>query len=142
MTVYPDTSFLIANYLSDAHSTKVDERMAVRPNLFITPFGRAEFANAIHRQVFLRRVLENDVKRAWENFEFDCHSGPLQTVAFPETSWNVIVDLVRRFVPTLGVRTLDSLHVACALELRAEKFWTFDERQQKLAEAVGLDTTP
>jgi predicted nucleic acid-binding protein len=39
------------------------------------------------------------------------------------------------------VRTLDSLHVACALELKAERFWTFDDRQVRLAEAVGLDTT-
>jgi predicted nucleic acid-binding protein len=37
------------------------------------------------------------------------------------------------------VRTLDSLHVACALELKAERFWTFDDRQARLAEAVGLN---
>jgi predicted nucleic acid-binding protein len=36
------------------------------------------------------------------------------------------------------VRTLDSLHVACALQLKAEQFWTFDERQAKLAKAEGL----
>jgi predicted nucleic acid-binding protein len=30
--------------------------------------------------------------------------------------------------------------VACALELGAEKFWTFDDRQARLAEAAGLDT--
>jgi hypothetical protein len=35
---------------------------------------------------------------------------------------------------------LESLHVACALELRAERFWAFDERQARLAEAAGLDT--
>ena len=52
------------------------------------------------------------------------------------------LDLARRHGPTLGIRTLDSLHVACALELKAEKFWTFDERQARLAEAVGLDTNP
>jgi hypothetical protein len=28
--------------------------------------------------------------------------------------------------------------VAAALELKAERFWTFDERQAKLAKAVGL----
>ncbi|MGD0479770.1 MAG: type II toxin-antitoxin system VapC family toxin [Terracidiphilus sp.] len=142
MTVYTDTSFLTAVYLRDVHSREAYSRMAAHPNLPISPFGRAEFANAIYRQVFLRRVAEIDARRAWENFELDCRSGLLQTVAFPETAWNVIVDLARRFVPTLGVRTLDALHVACALELRADKFWTFDERQEKLAEAVGLDTKP
>ncbi len=47
----------------------------------------------------------------------------------------------RRYGPKLGVRTLDSLHVACALELKAERFWTFDERQAKLARVEGLKTT-
>lgn len=55
--------------------------------------------------------------------------------------WETSINLARRFGPTLGVRTLDSLHVACAMELSAQKFWTFDERQAKLAEAAGLDTT-
>jgi predicted nucleic acid-binding protein len=140
LIVYADTSFLISVYLSDAHSNEADRRMAVRPNLPISPFGRAELANAIYRQVFLRRVSEIDARRVWEKFEFDYRSGLLKAAALPETAWNVIVDLARRFVPTLGVRTLDTLHVACALELRAEKFWTFDERQEKLAQAVGLDT--
>jgi predicted nucleic acid-binding protein len=38
------------------------------------------------------------------------------------------------------MRTLDSLHVASALLLKAERFWTFDERQAKLAKAEGLKT--
>jgi predicted nucleic acid-binding protein len=40
--------------------------------------------------------------------------------------------------PKFGVCMLDSLHVACALELNADRFWTFDERQAKLARARGL----
>lgn len=140
MIVYADTSFLTAVYLLDVHSREAYRRMATSPNLPISQFSRAEFANAIYRQVFLRRTSEIDVKHAWDNFESDCRCGVLQTVAFPENSWNAMVDLARRFVPALGVRTLDSLHVACALELRVERFWTFDERQAKLAAAVGLDT--
>lgn len=139
MIVYADTSFLAAAYLRDVHSPEAYRRMATRPNLLISPFSRAELANAIYRQVFLHRVSVVDASRAWKNFELDCHTGNLQSIEFPETAWSVTVDLARRYSPTLGVRTLDSLHVACALELKAENFWTFDERQAKLAEAVGLD---
>jgi hypothetical protein len=32
------------------------------------------------------------------------------------------------------------LHLASALELKASSFWTFDERQARLARAVGLNT--
>jgi predicted nucleic acid-binding protein len=56
----------------------------------------------------------------------------------PEGAFELCADLARRYGPKLGTRTLDSLHVACALELKAERFWTFDERQAKLAKAAGL----
>jgi predicted nucleic acid-binding protein len=56
----------------------------------------------------------------------------------PENAFELCADLARRYGPKLGIRTLDSLHVACALELKAERFWTFDERQAKLAKAVGM----
>ena len=59
-------------------------------------------------------------------------------VPLPENAFELCANLARRYGPKLGIRTLDSLHVACALELRAERFWTFDERQGKLAKTVGL----
>lgn len=61
--------------------------------------------------------------------------------AIPERAFDRSADLARRHGAKLGIRTLDSLHVACALELKAERFWTFDERQAKLARAEGLKTT-
>jgi len=59
----------------------------------------------------------------------------------PENAFELCADLARRYGPKLGTRTLDSLHVASALELKAGQFWTFDERQAKLAKAVGLKTS-
>ena len=56
----------------------------------------------------------------------------------PEDAFELCADLARRYGPKFGFRTLDTLHVACALELKAERFWTFDERQAKLAKAQGM----
>jgi predicted nucleic acid-binding protein len=56
----------------------------------------------------------------------------------PERAFDVCADLARRHGLKLGVRLLDSLHVACALELKADRFWTLDDRQAKLAKAEGL----
>ncbi|MGA2534868.1 MAG: type II toxin-antitoxin system VapC family toxin [Terracidiphilus sp.] len=139
--LYADTSFQIAAYVADVHSPAVVSRMAQRPQLCLTPFSRSEVANAIHRQVFIGRLSAIEVQRAWRSFEGDIGAGVWQNVEFPLRAWDTSVDLARRFAPTLGVRTLDSLHVACALELKADRFWTFDDRQAKLAEAVGLDTS-
>jgi predicted nucleic acid-binding protein len=84
--------------------------------------------------------LSSQVDQVWREFVKDCANGRLSRIEFPHAAWETCADLARRYTPTLGVRTLDSLHVACALELNAQKFWTFDDRQAKLAEAVGLDT--
>lgn len=61
-------------------------------------------------------------------------------VALPDSVFELCADLARRHATRLGVRPLATLHVACALELKAERFWTFDERQKKLARAAGLKT--
>jgi predicted nucleic acid-binding protein len=116
--------------------------MAGSPSVWVTDFNRAELANALFQQAFLKRVTSANAAQAWSDFKRDCAYGVWIEIGFPHQAWETSADLARRFGPTLGVRTLDSLHVACALELKAQKFWTFDDRQARLAEAVGLDTTP
>jgi predicted nucleic acid-binding protein len=63
------------------------------------------------------------------------------SLPMPENAFELCADLARRYGPKLGTRTLASLHVATALELKAEQFWTFDQRQAKWAKAVGLKTS-
>jgi predicted nucleic acid-binding protein len=115
--------------------------MAKKPQICLTPFSRSEVSNAIYRQPFIGRLTMAEAERAWRSFESDSAVGVWQNVAFPTPAWVTCVDLARRFAATLGIRALDSLHVACALELKADRFWTFDERQARLAEAVGLSTS-
>ena len=90
--------------------------------------------------MFRGKLNSMDAARIDRAFEDDIAAGVWQPEALPERAFDVCTDLARRHGPKLGVRTLDSLHVACALELKAERFWTFDERQAKLAKAVGLKT--
>jgi predicted nucleic acid-binding protein len=48
------------------------------------------------------------------------------------------MQMARRRTPQLGTRTLDLLHVASALKLQADSFYTFDRNQEKLARVEGL----
>jgi len=105
----------------------------LRPAIWLTPLNRVEFAHAAFLHVFRKRATVIEAENAIKNFEEDCALGVWRLVARS-------IELAREFGPTLGVRILDSLHVACALGLKAERFWTFDARQARLAEAVGLDT--
>jgi len=142
LTVYADSSFFVSSCIRDVHTHEVAIRMAVGPQVWLTPLGRAEVANAIHRYVFRGAISVADASDAWRHFEQDRMRGIWTQIGLPEEAWESSIRLAQRFGPTLGIRTLDSLHVACALELRSERFWTFDERQARLAEAVGLDTSP
>lgn len=139
--IYADTSLVVSLYTIDAHSPEARLRMSARPVVWLTPLNRAELAHALQRQVFRARISSGEAARAWRNFEEDCVAAFWVLQAVPATLWEAGIDLARRFGHTLGVRTLDSLHVACALELGAERFWSFDERQERLAQAAGLDTT-
>jgi predicted nucleic acid-binding protein len=141
LIVYVDSSFLVSSYITDAHSVAADRRMALGFRILISPLNRAEMANAVYYQVFLRRLTLVEAQKVWMEFQRDCTSGMWAVVELPNPTWETCSDLARRYGPTLGVRTLDSLHVACALELKASRFWTFDERQARLAEAVGLVTS-
>jgi predicted nucleic acid-binding protein len=110
--------------------------------VWITQLNRAELAHALYQYVFRKHVSTYEAQRGWAEFGDDCVKGVWIQADLPQRTWDISIDLARRYGPTLGVRTLDSLHVACALELKAQRFWTFDERQTRLAQAVGLDTNP
>jgi len=141
LNVYADSSFFVSACVFDSHTAEISLRMVIHPLVWITPLNRAEVANAIQRYAFRRAITIAAALAVWTNFEQDCANGIWTQIGLPERTWETSIDIARKHGPTLGVRTLDSLHVACALELRAQKFWTFDDRQARLAEAVGLDTT-
>lgn len=136
--IYADTSFFVSVYINDEHSEAADRLLTSKPFVWFTPLHGAEFAHAIGQQVFRRQLPLTESEKTYHELKSDLEAGLWPQVALPEHAFDLCADLARRHGPKLGVRTLDSLHVACALELRAEKFWTFDERQAKLARAEGL----
>lgn len=141
MIVYADSSFLVSTYINDRHSDAVNELWLTNPRLVLTPLQRAEWAHAVAQHVFRQLISNADADRLFREFEADRNAGIWTEVSFPEHAFELSADLAREHGPELGVRMLDSLHVACALELKAERFWTFDERHAKLAKAQGLKTS-
>jgi predicted nucleic acid-binding protein len=56
--------------------------------------------------------------------------------------WEKALALARRHSSKLGTKTLDLLHVASAIHLKPDVFYSFDKRQRKLAKAERLRTLP
>lgn len=140
MSIYADTSFLVSLYIPDKHSAEAERRMASNPAVWLTPLHRAEWTHAVEQQVFRGVASRAEADIVHDLFQQHRNSGLWLEVALPDSVFEHCADLARRHAARLGVRTLDTLHVASALELKAERFWTFDDRQKKLARAAGLKT--
>ncbi len=140
MKTYVDTSFIVCLYVTDSHSIDSRQRVQTLSTVWWTPLHSAEWAHAIAQQVFRGTLSPSEAQKMYRQLEDDRTDGPWLEVGLPDRALDLCADLARRYGPKLGVRTVDSLHVACALELKAEGFWTFDERQAKLAKAEGLKT--
>lgn len=140
MSVYADSSFVVSLYVSDAHSD--DARRRVRQVTWIpfTPLHRAEWAHALAKHQFWGNLTAEKADQIHAQFVLHQSSGLWRETPLPELAFELCADLGRQYGPKFGMRTLDTLHVACAIELKAERFWTYDERQAKLAKAEGLKT--
>jgi predicted nucleic acid-binding protein len=139
LTIYADTSFFVSLYVKDTHSITADHMLRGGERPPITVLHIAEWTHAIAQQAFRRQMTIAEAGRLHRDFDNDA-ARIWQTISVPETALEVCADLGRRYGRKLGIRTLDSLHVACALELKTKRFWTFDDRQRKLAKAAGLET--
>jgi predicted nucleic acid-binding protein len=137
--IYADSSFFVSVYFADQHSRQTQVLLATDPVICVTPLHRAEWAHAVEQHVFRKTISSDDAVTLHRTFERDCIES-WAPVAIPDSAFERCANLALRHVSKLGVRTLDTLHVAVALELDIDTFWTFDERQTKLAQAVGLKT--
>lgn len=140
MSTYADTSFFISLYLPDQRSRKAERWLLAKPAVWLTPVHVAEWTHAIEQHVFRGEISASEAGLLHRRFRQHADSGLWIQVSLPESAYARSIDLALRYVARFGLRTLDTLHVASALELNAKNFWTFDDRQLKLARALGLKT--
>lgn len=108
----------------------------------LTPFGEAEFANAIELRIFRRQWTSAEAGAVHNRFIAHIGAGVFQLEELRPETWPLVVVLSRRHSGRFGARMLDVLHVASALILKPDAFFTFDERQRKVAGAEGLRVLP
>ena len=110
--------------------------------MLLTPFGELELVNTFESRVFRREAEPAQIRTSLSTLEADVHAGVIIRKAVPEAAYTRAIELSRRYTRRLGSRALDILHVAIALELRAEMFFTFDRRQRRLARRAGMIVRP
>ncbi len=138
LTVYADTSFLVSLYVLDAHSDKAHRRVANHPRIWLTALHRIEWAHAVSQHVFHGQMLAHQARQVFDQFEQDRRTGLWLEATVSDSTFEICFKLARQYIPRVGARTLDTLHIASALELKADRFWTFDARQARLATGGGI----
>lgn len=153
MKPYPDTNFFTRVYLELPESAAADLLMAEAWESRISPLPvtwlhRLETLNAMQLCVFMgrsagqTRVTPEQAAAALAEFRADVETGaffhavplPLERLEFQ------FEELALRHTAKHGFRSYDILHVASALILECDQFWSFDTKAAKLASLEGLET--
>lgn len=150
MKPYADTNFF--TYLlapmpkseqADAWSTALKVSRGIIP---VTWLVRMELSNALQRLVFLSRnqpqgfhVTAEYALLAEARFLEEVESGNnWRTIPMPSDFEAWFTMLVHRHTARHGFRVYDVMHVATALALGCDSFWSFDEKAKQLAALEGL----
>jgi len=139
MKVYADPSFIVSLYYLDVHSAEAERRFRQSsPTVVLTSLAELEVVNALQLRVFRKEASASQIRTAKGQFANDIRAGVFATAAVPAEAYELAQNISTKRSATLGTRTVDILHVACASLHGVEGFWTFDARQAELAKAEGL----
>ena len=142
MSGYADTSFLVSIYVLDANSARAAAKMKrAKLPILLNSLGELELMNALSLRLFRGELTPSRAAAAHALVRKDIEDGILLLQPLTHAVFEKAKQIARSRTPQLGARTLDILHVASALELQADSFYTFDRIQANLAKAEGLIVT-
>lgn len=142
MIGYADTGFLASLYGQDDHSPAATALVRSKPVFILTALGEAEFTNALELRIFRKEWTRREARSVYEVFLQHQATGVFRPGPLGPEIWEKAQVLARRHSARLGTRTLDLLHVASALILRPDAFYTFDKCQRNVAKAEQLRVLP
>lgn len=141
--IYLDASFVVSIYSADVNSRAA---LSALPSfgefLTLTKLAELETVNALELRVFRKAISRPQADASLHAFDDDLRKGVFLRTGIPEAAFERARKLSLSITARVGVRTIDMLHVAAALELGATGFFTFDLRQRTVAEDAGLALNP
>ena len=94
--------------------------------IVISPIVLLEATNAFELRIFRGQATRLNITKAMADFEADMKNGVLHVRQCPASVWDAARTLSRKYTAKAGNRSLDILHVAAAMALKADAFLTFD----------------
>ena len=144
MSVYADTGFIVSLYKTETTSARAARIMKrLQAPVWLSQLGELELRNAFQLAVFRGELGADAAACKMRLLLGDLQTGIFAIMPVPTFAlYAKAAELADRHSARLGSRSLDLLHVAVALLLKAETFLSFDERQRKVAKAEGLKVLP
>ena len=144
MIVTADASFLVSLYGVDVNTPAARAWMAANAEpLLLTGALRFETENALRLACSRGRITAAELSQALADIENDLAAGILiATDIAADAHWSECRSISTAHTLATGSRAYDITHVAAARVLKADTFLSFDQRQQTLANLVGLSTAP
>jgi predicted nucleic acid-binding protein len=132
MRAFFDSSALAKRYIKERGSERVDEILSGASEVATSLIGPLEIISALCR--LLRQSLISAAQYALAK---KCLFKDIEDMFI----CNVTIPVVNRAIDLLekhSLRSLDALHVACALEWQTDLFVSADRRQASIAAESGL----
>jgi len=141
--IYLDSSVVFSAQVKDANTLAATTLLqSARESLALTRLCEVEFVNAVSLRLFRKEISDVQAQASIADLEKNLYRGIYQLLPFPDSAFARAKTLALTLTPTIGVRAVDLLHVAAALELGASSLFTFDLKQRRTAQAAGLAVNP
>lgn len=142
--VYIDTGILVKLYVKEVNTPEAIALVAsLNEPLTLTVFQELEIRNALRLKQGRGELTELEALAALADFETDIAVGRYRR---PGCDLAAVFHRAERLSAAHAVatkcRSLDTLHVAAALETGSRRFASLDQRQRVMARAAGLAVLP
>jgi predicted nucleic acid-binding protein len=139
MTVYFESSALVAVYVTEAYSGAARAELRKHVSVPWTPLHDLEVRNALRLLRGRGKISEGELRGLLQHVDDDLTKGRLARHGVDlEAVFRRGVELSHRHASKTLARTLDILHVAALIEIGCTSLVSGDERQIALAKTEGL----
>jgi predicted nucleic acid-binding protein len=134
MKLFLDSSAFAKRFVDESGSQEVEDLCSQATELCLSVICVPEIISALNRRLREKSLTRQDYAQARQHLSLDVRDAVIINLT-PD----VILSSIK-ILETTPLRTMDALHVACALAWNADLFVSADHRQITAAKAVGLKT--
>ena len=132
MKAYLDSSSFAKRFVDETGSDKVEAICAKATDLGLSVLCVPEIASALNRRRRERTLTQRQYNLAKRSLIEDVRDADIINLTTSVIGSSITV------LESSPIRTLDALHIACALEWEADLFVSSDKRQLDAAKRAGL----